>query len=106
MGAIGYMPNSRTQEPDAGISAFADLQDNTRYTAEGVEPPCADTCGCIKLRTRHLQEDCERYIGQVLAAVRMICGLRGMPQSSECLNAVWGEVHASWLAGLDGGSRG
>jgi hypothetical protein len=95
-----------TKRDSFEISPYVDLQDNSYWVAQGVEPPCALSCGCIDLKTRHLSDSINRYLDQLLIAVRMICDLRELPQNTQNMNDVWGEIHDVWLAGLEQNKKG
>jgi hypothetical protein len=100
--AIQRIREQRTADGYAqfDISPFVGLQDALRSTTEGRTPPCALTCGCIKVRTKHLNDRLNRYTAQILIAIRIVCDLRGIPQNSQNLNDVWGEIHSIWLDAL------
>jgi hypothetical protein len=83
------------------ISPYMNLQDNLRFTTKGVMPPCAMTCGCIKLRTAQLTEEISRRDGRHLMAIQMLCEERGLEQNTKNINAVLSEIHRRWLTTLE-----
>jgi hypothetical protein len=126
MGSIGYIKNGATEATRAHqkdtkdvrdmtatetvtadqISPYVNLQNNLRFTTEGVIPPCAHTCGCISLRTAQLTQQISWELERHLMAIRMLCEERSLEQNTKNINEVLSEIHDRWLATLEGAEAG